>query len=130
MKNIRIYSLAWLGLVILAILNGILRVAGYSAYMSELCAHQLSTAIGIHLFGIYFWIFSKIFPLESAKQAWIIGAIWLILTISFEFLFGHFIMDHSWGKLFADYNILKGRVWILVLLWTFIGPYFFYKIRN
>jgi hypothetical protein len=130
MKTIFIYSSAWLGLVILAILNGILRVKGYSAYMSELCAHQLSTLIGICLFAIFFWALSKIFPLASPKQAWIIGVIWLVLTISFEFLFGHFIMDHSWGKLFADYNILKGRVWMLILFWTFIGPYFFYRISH
>ena len=130
MKNIGIYLAAWLGLVIIAILNGIVRVSGYAVYMSELYAHQLSTLIGICFFGLYFWVLSKIFPLTSAKQAITIGTIWLILTIAFEFLFGHFVIGHSWSRLFADYNILKGRVWILVLIWTFLGPYLFYKIRN
>ena len=130
MKNIGIYLAAWLGLVILAILNGMLRVSGYGVYVSELGAHQLSTLIGICLFGLYFWALSRICPLVSAKQALTVGTIWLILTISFEFLFGHFVMGHSWSKLFADYNILKGRLWILILLWTFLGPYLFYKIRN
>ena len=52
----------------------------------------------------------------------LIGAFWTILTILFEFGFGHYVIGHSWSKLFADYNILKGRVWSLVLLTTFIAP--------
>ena len=130
MKNLYIHSLAWIGLVILAILNGTLRVAGYSPYMSELCAHQLSTAIGICLFGLYFWLLSRRFPLASAGQALAVGTTWVILAICFEFLFGHYVMEHSWSKLFADYNFLKGRLWVLVLIWTFIGPYVFYKIKR
>jgi len=52
----------------------------------------------------------------------LIGAFWLVSTILFEFIFGHYVMGHSWNTLFADYNILKGRVWSLVLLTAFIAP--------
>ena len=92
-------------------------------------AHQLSTAIGLCLFSIFFWLLTGAFRLESSGQSLGIGAMWLVLTILFEFVFGHFVMEHSWGKLFADYNILEGRLWSLVLIWTFIGPYVFFKIR-
>lgn len=127
---ILLYLSAWIGLVILAILNGALRVKGYSPYMSELAAHQLSTVIGLILFGVFFWFLTGAFRLKSSGQALGIGAMWLVLTILFEFVFGHFIMGHSWSKLFADYNIFEGRLWIMVLLWTFIGPYVFFKIRQ
>ena len=33
----------------------------------------------------------------------------------FEFFFGHFILRETWTRLFADYNILRGRFWLLVL---------------
>lgn len=130
MGIISIYLLAWVGLVIVAILNGALRVKGYSSCMSELAAHQLSTAIGLCFFSIFFWFLTGAFRLKSSEQALGIGAMWLVLTILFEFVFGHFVMGHSWNNLFADYNIFKGRLWILVLLWTFIGPYVFFKIRQ
>jgi hypothetical protein len=130
MKMVFVYLLAWLGLVIVAILNGVLRVKGYSPYMSELAAHQLSTVIGLSLFGIFFWILTGAFCLRSSEQALGIGAMWLVLTILFEFVFGHFVMGHPWRKLFTDYNILEGRLWSLVLLWTFIGPYVCFKIRS
>lgn len=33
----------------------------------------------------------------------------MILTIIFEFVFGHYIAGHTQGKLLNDYNLLKGR---------------------
>jgi len=130
MKVIRIYSLAWVGLVILAILNGTLRVEGYGPFMSELMAHQLSTAIALLLFTLYFWILARYYPLLSSKQAWTIGILWLAMTILFEFLFGHYVVGHPWSKLMADYNIFSGRLWILVLIWTTIGPWVFFRFRS
>jgi len=128
MRNIRIYLLAWPGLVAIAILNGILRTAGYSRYMSDLTAHQVSTFTGIILFGLFVWILSGKWPLNSVKESFIIGTLWMLLAVAFEFLFGRFVMDHSWNDLFQDYNLFQGRLWVLVLLWTWISPYFFYRI--
>jgi hypothetical protein len=51
------------------------------------------------------------------------------MTIIFELLFGHYVIGHSFAKLFEDYNVLKGRVWLLVLIWTTVAPYLFYRIR-
>ncbi len=130
LKITTIYLLAWIGLVFLAIVNGGLRTAGYARCMSDVSAHQLSTLIGLGLFALYLWILSLLFPISSARQALLIGGLWTLMAIAFEFLFGHFVMGHPWSKLFADYNLLKGRVWLLVLIWTFIGPYVFYKLRR
>ena len=121
--------LAWLGMVVLAIVNGIIREKFYSQLMSELSAHQLSTLLAIILFGIYIFALTGFFQIQSAKQAFMIGGIWLIMTVIFEFVFGHYMAGHSWSRLFMDYNILVGRVWIFVLIWTFTAPYVFYRIR-
>ena len=121
--------LAWLGMVVLAIVNGIIREKFYGQSMSELLAHQLSTFIAIILFGIYIFAFTGFFQIHSARQAFTIGGIWLIMTVIFEFVFGHYIAGHSWSRLLMDYNILNGRVWILVLIWTSLAPYVFYRIR-
>lgn len=41
---------------------------------------------------------------------------WMILTVVFEFSFGHYVVGGSWSKLLSDYNILDGRVWSLFIL--------------
>ena len=64
----------------------------------------------------------------SGIDALIMGGIRLVLTMIFEFLAGHYLFGVSWEKPLLDYNILKGRMWILVLLITFIAPYLSIKI--
>jgi hypothetical protein len=107
---------------LIAILNATTREKIYKNIFGELVAHQISTVTLIILIGIYTWLISFGWKLETAGQALIIGSIWLILTISFEFGFGHLVMKHSWTRLFHDYNILKGRIWVLVPIWTLIAP--------
>ena len=130
MKTIFIYAACWIGMVVLAILNGIMRESLYKQYMHELTAHQVSTLILLILFGIYVWFLTGLRPLESAKQALLIGVMWCVMTVVFEFVFGHYVAGHTWSKLFQDYNLVKGRLWSLVLIWTTIAPYIYYRIRS
>jgi hypothetical protein len=130
MKIVLIYSVSWLGMVILAILNGTIREKAYGKLMGELTAHQLSTLAGLILFGVYIWMLTGLFRIESSRQALLIGSIWLLMTVVFEFVFGHYVMGHPWDKLLNDYNILKGRVWSLMLIWTFVAPYICYRLRS
>lgn len=123
------YTLAWFILMIAAIINGAIREAVYKDRLGDLRAHQLSTLTGIIFFGVIVWTLSRLWPLVSAKQAWIVGFVWLIMTMAFEFLFGHFVAGHPWCRLLQDYNIFAGRVWPLVLIWVTIAPWIFYKSR-
>lgn len=119
----------WLLFMFLAIGNAILREGIYSSFLDELRAHQLSTFTLMTLFiiGTYFVLrFTQINLTD--QQAFLMGSIWLILTICFEFLAGHYAFGNSWDKLLADYNILKGRIWILIPLTTLIAPYLIKKL--
>lgn len=124
------YIIVWLGLVILAIINGGLRNEVYEKYVPELCAHQISTATGLLLFSVYLWFVSSFWKIQKKQDAVIICLVWLSLTILFEFMFGHYVMGNPWPVLFHDYNIFEGRLWILVLLWTVFAPYAVYKLRK
>ncbi len=124
------YAIAWVGMLIIAIINGAIREGGYKKFMGELRAHQVSTITAIILFGLFIWALTSIWRIQSAGQAIAIGFIWLVLTVAFEFLFGHYVMKHPWKKLLHDYNILAGRLWVLVLIWITVAPYVFYKING
>ena len=117
------YLFFWLLLAVVAIVNGTLRQFVYGRHLPELAAHQLSTVTGILLTGVTVWLLNRFWPIGSARDAWIIGACWLLMTIAFEFGFGHYVAGHSWSRLIADYNILEGRVWSLFLVWIAVLPY-------
>lgn len=124
------YILAWIPMVLIAIVNGILRESWYGKNLNELAAHQISSLTGIVLFGLYIWIVIRSWPPDSALQAFAVGLVWLALTVAFEFIFGYFVAGHTWRRLFHDYNLLAGRVWVFILIWVTIAPYLFYRLMH
>ena len=122
------YLFFWLILAAVAIINGTLRQFAYGPHIPELAAHQLSTVTGMLFTGITVWILNRSWPIGSAKEAWIIGACWLLMTIAFEFGFGHYVAGHSWSRMFADYNVLEGRIWSLFLAWIGVLPYVIWRL--
>lgn len=115
--------LTWVLFVPIAILNGILRNDVYQQYTGELLAHQISTVIGSLAFiALVYFSMGKLLAGLRKKELICIGVVWVVMTICFEFPFGHFVIGHSWQKLFHDYNILEGRVWILFLLVCACSP--------
>ena len=124
------YVLAWLPLVMIAMVNGALREGLYGKYLGELRAHQVSTVSGVLLFGVFIWALVRFRRPESSKQAITIGLIWLGLTVAFEFIFMHYVAGRSWDVLLHDYNIFAGRVWVVVLVWVTVAPYVFYRLQK
>ncbi|OYT42845.1 hypothetical protein B6U90_07685 [Thermoplasmatales archaeon ex4484_6] len=124
MKTIYLQALGiWLLFAVVANINGIIRNLGYGPFMPELTAHQLSCLTGAVAFGTVMFLFFRLTKAEfSRMDLFLIGSMWLAMTICFEFLFGHYVIGHSWDRLLADYNLLKGRLWVLILLWTWLGP--------
>lgn len=110
-------------MVFLAIANGMLREGVLRKRMPELRAHQFSCFTGIVIFFIYTCVLNRFWPIATAGQAFTIGLVWLTLTIAFEFLFGHYVMHHTWSKLLQDYNVERGRLWVLVLAAVAVLPW-------
>jgi len=122
--------LAWVLMTPLAIGNGVFRNAVLLPRMGELRAHQLSTLILLLLFAAYIAGYTALWPPADVRQAWLTGLLWLGLTLLFEFGFGHFVAGHPWSRLFHDYNVAAGRVWVLVPLWTALAPWVFFRLRD
>lgn len=122
--------IVWLLMLIVSVINGGLRDIGYGKYMSELHAHQFSTIVSILLLGLVMWAFTLRYPISSIKFATLLGTLWAGLTLAFEFLFFHYVGKHSWTELLANYDVLRGRVWIFVVIWLFIAPTLFFIIRK
>ncbi len=57
---------------------------------------------------------------ESGREAFLIGMLWVALTVAFEL--GHYVFGNSWEKLIADYNLFRGRIWVWVLIVILFAP--------
>lgn len=121
--------LLWLPMIPIAILNGGLRESVWNKYFNDLQAHQISTLLLILFCAVYIGLIFRFLQLQSRNQALVLGFVWVVLTVGFEFSFG-LAMGHSIQDLFHDFRLLEGRLWSLFLISLFIFPYLYYNFKN
>lgn len=117
----RILSI-WIVLAVLAVLNGTLRQYVFMPRVDEQVAHVITTFLLCTVILLVTRWTADWIGVDTRQRAWFTGLTWLVLTIAFEFLVGHFVFGSPWSKILADYNVARGRVWVLVLITTLIAP--------
>lgn len=113
---------AWLVLLVVAIANGMTRESLIAPLMRRGTAQAVSTVILSALIAIVGGLLTVWVAPRSLQDAWTVGAVWVVLTLAFEFLGGHFLFGRTWQELLADYNLLAGRIWVMVLIVTLMTP--------
>jgi hypothetical protein len=121
----------WVILAFLTILFAVFReaifipITGLGGTMAR--ALLLPVAIAYTFVISYFFLKKTKAPYRNTDTV-IVGILWLILTIAFEFTFGSVVMGNSLTALVADYNILVGRTWPIFLLGLLLSPIFAGKL--
>jgi hypothetical protein len=102
----------------------------FKPVVGDLAAHQISSVIFMAVILVVTYAILRFSNLVlSDFEAFFMGTIWMISTIMFEFIAGHYVFGNPWEKLLADYNLFEGRIWSLVLLTILIAPYIANKLR-
>ena len=125
-RHLTIHLAAWLGMLVLAVLNGAVREALLTPALGDTVGRQLSTLLLLALFAGWFWFLYRRWPLSSARQAWTVGILWLAMALALEAFMSWVLGGKPWSAVFEDYDVLAGRIWILVPLWTLVGPFAFF----
>jgi hypothetical protein len=121
-RALRRWMVAWLGAAGLGIVNGAMRELAYKDRLGDTKADRISVRTLVALLTLYFSLLERRSPLATTRDALSIGAAWVVLTVLFEFGFGHYVDGDSWEELFANYDVTEGNLWVLVLLWIGVGP--------
>jgi peptidoglycan biosynthesis protein MviN/MurJ (putative lipid II flippase) len=116
------WLLGWCGLLVLALANGTLRALVTQPRLGETAARALATAILLAALTALVWWLHRRRPIPTSRQAWAIGAAWVVLTLAFEFGWGGLVAGLPWSTMLADYDLSAGRIWILVPIWTALAP--------
>ena len=122
--------LAWLVLLALAVVNGAAREAWLIPRIGASAGHAVSSLSLSALIFLLSWLTIGWINPATARDAFLIGLVWLALTLAFEFLAGHYVFRTPWNELLADYDILSGRMWILVLVTTTLAPLLTANMRH
>ena len=122
--------LFWFLLMALAIGNGTVRITFIIPHTGLTAGLAISTLLLCALILGAAWVGIRWLGPADAKQAWSIGLLWLVMTLSFEFGAGHFLFKKPWSELLFDYNIAQGRIWVLVPIVTTLAPWWMAKARG
>ena len=122
--------LAWLVLLALAVVNGAAREAWLIPRIGASAGHAVSSLSLSALIFLLSWLTIGWINPATARDAFLIGLVWLALTLAFEFLAGHYVFRKPWNELLADYDVLSGRIWVLVLLTTTLAPLLTANMRH
>lgn len=120
----------WVGILVLAILNGWLREELLIAAMGTVAGQVASGVIlCVCVFAVAWAAIPWFGPLSSSRYLYV-GLFWLALTVAFEFLFGRLFLERSWEDLFDAYLFKGGNLWPIVLLITLVAPWLAARVRG
>ena len=120
----------WLGLLTLAILNGLLR--------EFLLEPRLGPGLSLPLSGVslsllvlgFSWLCLPVFGRQSGSRYLAIGLLWVLLTLLFEWLFGLLLVGKTWLEIAMQFNPLTGDLFLMVVAVTLVAPRIAARLRG
>ena len=120
----------WFLLIAGTLLLGAFRSALTKQSLDPKFVLQLADLAGAALVLIATFYLVEKLETRSTRDLLLVGAIWVVLTVLTEVLFHRFVMHDTWGNIFLDYDLLSGRLWLVVLAALFLGPFLMTRLHG
>lgn len=118
----------WLGIIPLAMLNGVLREAMLSPALGYIALPISGILLSTMVFLLTFIFIPRLgkgTPSTYVK----IGFVWIIATVLFEFTLG-FATGESLENMLTAYNIFSGNLWLFVIIFIGFTPWLTAKVKK
>lgn len=120
----------WLVIAVFAVINGAFRESVLVPSFGQSVALPISgLSLSIIVFMVTYFSLT-LFRVKSHRSYLFIGVQWVLMTLIFEFVFGHYVAGKSWADILQTFNLLEGDLFIGVLLVSGISPLLVAKIKG
>lgn len=113
--------LVWLIIIIVESVHGILRTLLLTPLVGDFHARQIAVFTGMFLIFLISILFIRWIDTKNKSTLLFIGLMWVVLTIAFEIGAGR-IAGFSWSRILSDYNLMKGGLMPLGIIFLFFAP--------
>jgi len=120
----------WAIILLLAMVNGAAREAWLIPRFGGVVGRALSTVALCGFVSLTTWLTIGWIHPSTGGNALKIGVLWLVLTLAFEFLVGHYGFGKPWAALLEDYDLTRGRIWVAVLLAVLLAPLYAARLKG
>jgi len=122
-KILRRASLTWLLLLVAMFAAGAFRVAVVAPRLPPFGTEVAGALLGIAVILALTRPFILSLGRPTLTTLAAIAALWLALTVAFEFGFFHYVGGKSWQELLEQYDVGKGHLWPFVLAAVALAPF-------
>jgi hypothetical protein len=119
----------WFLIAVAESVHGTLRRLFLVPRIGELLSHQIGVVIGSALIFTITWLCIRWFGPGTHREQLQVGALWVVLTLIFEFTLGYFF-GYSLDRILADYNIAQGGLMVFGVLLMLFAPAFAARARG
>jgi len=120
----------WLVLLVVAFTHGVLRVIFLLPRVGDLPSRQIGVFTASVLLFVAVYLFAPWFGHLETRTLLSIGFVWVILTVLFEIAIGLFLFHFPLERIFEDFNLAKGGLFPLALLFLFFDPLLAARLRR
>jgi hypothetical protein len=122
-RTLRGALLTWLLLLVAMVAAGAFRVAVVAPRLPPFGTELVGAVLGIAVILALTRPFVRSLGRPTRAALARISALWLALTLAFEFGFFHYVGGKSWESLLAQYDVGAGHLWPLVLATVAAAPF-------
>lgn len=122
--------LVWLVIMFAESVHGTLRTLFLAPAVGDFRARQISFFTGMLLIFLITYFFIRWISAGTTKSLMIVGLMWMVLTVMFEFGLGLFILGYEWARMFEDYDITRGGLMAFGLLFMVVAPLLAARLRG
>ena len=120
----------WLILIAAEIVHGIARGIFLAPHVGQFRSNQLGVFTGSIIILVIAVVFVRWMGATRPTYLLMVGFLWLALTLTFEILFGRFVVGASWEQIAADYNVLEGGLLPFGMLVLLLSPLIAWNVRG
>lgn len=120
----------WMLLVVVAIANAAIRELLLTPAIGSgpaLPASGLLLSLLIFLFAL---LAAPLFGARETPTYILVGVVWLVLTLAFETLFGHYAMGKSWAEIRRVLDPRTGDLFLVALSSALVSPWLAARLRG
>jgi hypothetical protein len=120
----------WVCIIFVEVLHGIARTWFLAPVIGDFHARQVAVFTGSILVVLVATMFiGWLRPANAREAAWV-GIVWLVLTLTFEIVFGRFVAQASWTRIASDYDLAHGGLLPIGLLVLTAAPLIAPKVKS
>ncbi len=113
----------WIVIILVETVHGILREALLKPLVGDFRARQIAVFTGMCLIFVIVLFFAKWLAVSNIRDQMLVGFLWVVLTVCFEIGLGLAVFGLSYERLLEDYDISRGGLMGIGLLFLFLVPW-------